>query len=67
MKDPIVIVAAKRTPMGGLAGELSPLTASQLGAISPRAALEEAEKLDALALRVDADKREEFLKIVSSI
>lgn len=42
MKDPIVIVAAKRTPMGGLAGELSPLTASQLGAISTRAALEEA-------------------------
>ena len=42
MKDPIVIVAAKRTPMGGLAGELSPLTASQLGAISTRAALKEA-------------------------
>jgi len=42
MEDPIVIVAAKRTPMGGLAGELSPLTASQLGAISTRAALEEA-------------------------
>jgi acetyl-CoA C-acetyltransferase len=42
MKDLIVIVAAKRTPMGGLAGELSPLTASQLGAISTRAALKEA-------------------------
>ncbi len=42
MEDPIVIVAAKRTPMGGLAGELSPLTAPQLGAISTQAALEEA-------------------------
>ncbi|MBO6919075.1 MAG: acetyl-CoA C-acyltransferase [Rhizobiaceae bacterium] len=42
MEDPIVIVAAKRTPMGGLAGELSPLSASQLGAVSTRAALEEA-------------------------
>lgn len=42
MDDPIVIVAAKRTPMGGLAGELSPLSASELGAVSTRAALDEA-------------------------
>jgi acetyl-CoA C-acetyltransferase len=30
--DPIVIVAAKRTPMGGLLGDLSSLTAPELGA-----------------------------------
>ncbi|HCP80559.1 MAG TPA: acetyl-CoA C-acetyltransferase [Octadecabacter sp.] len=42
MTDPIVILSAKRTPMGGLGGELSPLTASQLGAVAAKAAVEEA-------------------------
>jgi acetyl-CoA C-acetyltransferase len=40
--DPIVIVGAKRTPMGGLLGELSGLTAAELGAAAIRAAIAEA-------------------------
>ncbi|BBE35972.1 acetyl-CoA C-acyltransferase [Sphingosinicella microcystinivorans] len=40
--DPIVIVGAKRTPMGGFQGDLAGLTASQLGSAAIRAALEEA-------------------------
>jgi len=42
MSDAIVIVGAKRTPMGGFQGDLSGLTASELGAAAIRAALEEA-------------------------
>jgi acetyl-CoA C-acetyltransferase len=40
--DPIVIVGAKRTPMGGFQGDLSPATASELGAAAIEAALAEA-------------------------
>jgi acetyl-CoA C-acetyltransferase len=40
--DPIVIVGAKRTPMGGFQGDLSSLSASELGAAAIRAALGEA-------------------------
>jgi acetyl-CoA C-acetyltransferase len=40
--DPIVIVGAKRTPMGGFQGDLSPLSASALGAAAIRAAVAEA-------------------------
>jgi acetyl-CoA C-acetyltransferase len=40
MKDPIVIVSSARTPMGGLQGSLSSLSASQLGAIAIKATLE---------------------------
>ncbi|MES9903335.1 MAG: acetyl-CoA C-acyltransferase, partial [Sedimenticola sp.] len=42
MSDPIVIVSAARTPMGGFQGVLSPLTASQLGAAAISAAVERA-------------------------
>jgi acetyl-CoA C-acetyltransferase len=42
MSDAIVIVGAKRTPMGGFQGDLSGLTASELGAAAIRAALDEA-------------------------
>ncbi|MDE1166258.1 MAG: acetyl-CoA C-acyltransferase [Pseudomonas sp.] len=42
MNDPIVIVSAVRTPMGGLQGDLSSLTAPQLGANVIRAAVERA-------------------------
>ena len=35
--DPIVIVSAVRTPMGGFQGELKSLTAPQLGAAAIRA------------------------------
>ncbi|MGL6028716.1 MAG: thiolase family protein [Legionella sp.] len=38
----VVIVAAKRTPMGGMLGELSALSAPELGAIAHKAALAQA-------------------------
>ena len=40
MSDPIVIVGAARTPMGGFQGELTGATASQLGGAAIKAALE---------------------------
>ena len=40
--DPIVIVGMARTPMGGLLGELTSLSANELGAIAVKAAMEEA-------------------------
>lgn len=40
--DPVVIVAAARTPLGGFQGELAPLSAPQLGAVAIAAALERA-------------------------
>jgi acetyl-CoA C-acetyltransferase len=42
MSDPIVIAGLARTPMGGFQGELSGATASQLGAVAIKAALERA-------------------------
>lgn len=39
MSDPIVIVGAARTPMGGFQGSLSQATASELGATAIRAAV----------------------------
>ncbi len=41
-EDPIVIVGMARTPMGGLLGELSALSANELGAEAVKAALAEA-------------------------
>jgi acetyl-CoA C-acetyltransferase len=38
--DPIVIVGAARTPMGGFQGELSDVSAPELGGVAIRAALE---------------------------
>lgn len=40
--DPIVIAAVARTPMGGMMGVLSPLSAAELGAAAIRAAVERA-------------------------
>jgi len=40
--DPIVVVGMARTPMGGLLGELAPLSAHELGTIAIEAALERA-------------------------
>nr|MCU0869082.1 acetyl-CoA C-acetyltransferase [Burkholderiales bacterium] len=40
--DPVVIVAAARTPMGGFQGDLKDFTASALGAVAIRAAVERA-------------------------
>jgi len=42
MNDPIVIVGAARTPMGGFQGVLSPLAASELGAAAIAAAVQRA-------------------------
>lgn len=42
INDPIVIVAAKRTPVGNLLGKLSQFTAPELGAHAHKAALEQA-------------------------
>ncbi len=39
MQDPIVIVSAMRTPMGNFQGDLSSLTASDLGAVAIAAAM----------------------------
>lgn len=41
-EDPVVIVSAVRTPMGGFQGDLKSLTAPQLGAAAIRAAVERA-------------------------
>jgi len=43
LNDPIVIVSAVRTPMGGFQGELKQFTASELGAAAIRAAVERAK------------------------
>jgi len=42
LNDPIVIVGAARTPMGGLAGDFASLAASDLGAVAIKAAVERA-------------------------
>ncbi|MBL4616292.1 MAG: acetyl-CoA C-acyltransferase [Robiginitomaculum sp.] len=41
-QDPVVIVGFARTPMGGLLGELSTLSANELGAVAVGAALKDA-------------------------
>ena len=56
-QDPVVIVGMARTPMGGLLGDLSSLTASELGAIAIEKALAEA-KVQQHEVRLDvADDR----------
>ncbi len=45
-QDPVVIVAAKRTPLGGFQGSLSPVSATDLSATTTRAAID-ASLLDA--------------------
>ncbi|MCB1959812.1 MAG: acetyl-CoA C-acetyltransferase [Rhodocyclaceae bacterium] len=42
MNDPVVIVSAARTPMGGFQGDLASLTAPQLGSVAIAAAVERA-------------------------
>jgi acetyl-CoA C-acetyltransferase len=41
--DPVVIVGAARTPMGGFQGDFASLTASDLGAVAIKAAIERAK------------------------
>ncbi|MEK0416324.1 MAG: hypothetical protein RI949_330 [Pseudomonadota bacterium] len=40
MQDPVVIVSAARTPMGGMLGDFASLSASELGAVAIRAAVD---------------------------
>jgi len=42
MSEPIVIVSAARTPMGGMLGDFASLSASDLGAVAVKAAVERA-------------------------
>ena len=42
MSDPIVIVSATRTPMGGFMGDFAPLACAQLGSVAIKAAVERA-------------------------
>jgi acetyl-CoA C-acetyltransferase len=42
MNDPVVIVSASRTPMGGFQGDFASVTAPQLGAVAIKAAVERA-------------------------
>ena len=42
-KDPVVIVAASRTPIGGFLGALQSQTATQLGAVAIADALKRCE------------------------
>ena len=42
-QDPVVIVGMSRTPMGGLLGDLSSMTATELGAVAVKAATAEAK------------------------
>jgi acetyl-CoA C-acetyltransferase len=42
LNDPVVIVGAARTPMGGFQGDFASLSASELGAVAIKAALERA-------------------------
>jgi acetyl-CoA C-acetyltransferase len=42
MSDPIVIVSAARTPIGGMLGDFAPLAAWELGAVAVKAAVERA-------------------------
>ena len=42
MTEPIVIVSAARTPIGGMLGDFSGLAAHELGAVAIKAAVERA-------------------------
>ncbi|MEQ1596153.1 MAG: acetyl-CoA C-acyltransferase [Casimicrobium sp.] len=54
MSDPVVIVSATRTPMGGMLGDFASLSASDLGAVAVKAAVERAglkpEQIDEVIL-----------------
>ncbi len=42
MSDEVLILSAKRTPVGAFLGALAPMSAPQLGAVAIRAAIEAA-------------------------
>ena len=49
----IVIVAAKRTPMGGFVGSLAPLTTTEMGASAIQAVLDETQKSAEVKSQID--------------
>ena len=49
----IVIVAAKRTPMGGFVGSLAPMTATELGACAIQAVLEDTQDRSTVSSHID--------------
>ncbi len=49
----IVIVAAKRTPMGGFVGSLAPMTATELGACAIQAVLEDTQDPSTVSSHID--------------
>ena len=52
-ENAIVIVAAKRTPMGGFVGSLSAMTATELGACAIQAVLQETQDSSAVMSHID--------------
>ena len=49
----IVIVAAKRTPMGGFVGSLAPLTTTEMGASAIQAVIDETQKSAEVTSQID--------------
>lgn len=49
----IVIVSAKRTPMGGFMGSLAPMTATEMGACAIQAALENSQDSSTISAHID--------------
>jgi acetyl-CoA C-acetyltransferase len=52
-ENSIVIVAAKRTPMGGFVGSLAPMTATELGACAIQAVLADTQDLSSVLSHID--------------
>jgi acetyl-CoA C-acetyltransferase len=52
-ENTIVIVSAKRTPMGGFMGSLSPMTTIEMGASAIKAVLEETQNSSGVLPHVD--------------
>jgi acetyl-CoA C-acetyltransferase len=52
-ENSIVIVAAKRTPMGGFVGSLAPMTATELGACAIQAVLADTQDLSTVLSHID--------------
>ena len=46
LENPVVILGGKRTPMGGLGGDLSDMSAAELGAVAIKGAIRAAGVLE---------------------
>ena len=72
MSDPVVIVSATRTPMGGMLGDFASLSASDLGAVAVKAAVERAGLKDLIegqriSFDVEPDKKGKGPKAVDLV